>query len=307
MWHRHSSLQLPLQHIQGRHLSGVKARSTASDAVQTVQQCLSAFSTKSFDHLLDMLPDEVVDYLVEQRKIQGRENPIQFQDLLDTEARLALQKSFVLDSYALRNLVYTKPASHNVLSSILVSPTKFMQRCAVSSDAGEDTIITFSLELQDSLQAQYKGIQMSRRWMLRGITGEYPDEDLPLSPSPDIPPEAVVRAQLQALSCKDFATVFSFASPENKDATGPLERFRGMVESQFSTLVQHRESRSLNRVQVNESTYMELVHVTGRSIEDGRPGSEAIYVWCLSRQPAASALCGCWMTDSVQVFRILKT
>ena len=48
-------------------------------------------------------------------------------------------------------------------------------------------------------------------------------------PSPSLTPLAVVNAQLEALSAGDVATSFEFASPSNKEATGPWQRFEMMV------------------------------------------------------------------------------
>ena len=48
-------------------------------------------------------------------------------------------------------------------------------------------------------------------------------------PSPSLSPLAVVTAQLDALSAGDVAASFSFASPSNKAATGPWQRFEMMV------------------------------------------------------------------------------
>ena len=66
----------------------------------------------------------------------------------------------------------------------------------------------------------------------------------------------------------DFATTFSFASPENQVATGPLAKFTSMLQTQlYKSLVRHAACTSLNRMQVSEVTYMELVHVTGQVSE----------------------------------------
>lgn len=40
---------------------------------------------------------------------------------------------------------------------------------------------------------------LSKKWMLKGVTGECNSDELPSHPSPSFPPEAVVEAQLAAL------------------------------------------------------------------------------------------------------------
>lgn len=40
---------------------------------------------------------------------------------------------------------------------------------------------------------------VSKKWMLKGVSGECNSDELPSHPSPSFPPEAVVEAQLAAL------------------------------------------------------------------------------------------------------------
>lgn len=61
------------------------------------------------------------------------------------------------------------------------------------------------------------------------VRGEASEDAPPSVPSKTKGPESVVEAQLQALRQGDFSTVFAFASPSNKAATGPLERFAQMI------------------------------------------------------------------------------
>ena len=46
---------------------------------------------------------------------------------------------------------------------------------------------------------RYKSVLVSKKWMLKGVTGECNSDELPSHPSPSFPPEAVVEAQLAAL------------------------------------------------------------------------------------------------------------
>ena len=47
-----------------------------------------------------------------------------------------------------------------VLSSILLTPEKFVQRCGVTSSIGEQAILTFELVQQVCLLSAYKGVQV---------------------------------------------------------------------------------------------------------------------------------------------------
>lgn len=59
-------------------------------------------------------------------------------------------------------------------------------------------------------------------------------------PNPSVAPEAATLRQLHALRTGDTATVFAFASPANRRATGPLERFAALLESPiYRPLVGH--------------------------------------------------------------------
>ncbi len=86
-----------------------------------------------------------------------------------------------------------------VLSSILVSPEKFIQRCAIESSIGEQAILTFELVQQECLQSAYKGVQVVKRWVLHSITGESDICEYPRGPDPRLSPDAVALAQLHNL------------------------------------------------------------------------------------------------------------
>ena len=86
-----------------------------------------------------------------------------------------------------------------VLSSILLSPEKFVQRCAVKSSIGEQAVLTFELVQQECLQSAYKGVQVVTRWVLHSVTGESDICEQPRGPDPSLSPDAVALAQLHAL------------------------------------------------------------------------------------------------------------
>lgn len=120
-------------------------------------------------------------------------------------------------------------------------------------------------------------------------------------PQPDakLTPGQVIKIQLDALRRNDeptadsgIRTAFRFASPANREATGPIERFIPLVKNPlYLPLLNHRRA-DFGSLRVEGDTAQQRVTVTGR---DGRT---AIYVFTLSKQSVAPYK-DCWMTDGV--------
>ncbi|MEM6325498.1 MAG: DUF4864 domain-containing protein [Bacteroidota bacterium] len=116
-------------------------------------------------------------------------------------------------------------------------------------------------------------------------------------PSPDLTAEEVIRLQVEALQANNeddagIATAFRFASPDNRAATGPLERFTAMVKGPAyrDMLGFERAMYSDIRIQGDEAAQrVTLVQSDGRRVA---------YVFGLSRQRGGE-YDGCWMTDAV--------
>ena len=118
-------------------------------------------------------------------------------------------------------------------------------------------------------------------------------------PSPDLTPEEVVRLQVEALQRNDeprpdagIATAFRFASPGNRRATGPLERFAAMVKGPVYGDMLGFESAEYGVMRVEgdlAAQRVTLVQSDGRRVR---------YVFGLSKQTGGDCA-GCWMTDSV--------
>ncbi len=81
------------------------------------------------------------------------------------------------------------------------APLPLPQRVAATSALGEEMVLTFQLDLEESLEPKYRGISCVRRWFLKRVSGEPVDVDLPTAPSSAVGPESVVLAQLEALRC----------------------------------------------------------------------------------------------------------
>lgn len=118
------------------------------------------------------------------------------------------------------------------------------------------------------------------------------------SPKPDYGPREVIEIQLDAMKHNDdpfedsgIETAFNFASQANKNATGPLPRFKNMVHNRrYEPLLDH------DRVEFDELEK-----------EDGKAMQEVVvfngertarYGFEVELQDKGSNE-GCWMTNSV--------
>lgn len=109
------------------------------------------------------------------------------------------------------------------------------------------------------------------------------------------PPEAVVRRQLDALQQNDMETAFQLASPANKAATGPVDRFATMVQSpRYCPLLKHDKSDILMTMDY-VSSWRCMVRVWS-SYPCNIPRD---YVWHLSKSTKDDLYFGCWMIDAV--------
>lgn len=113
-------------------------------------------------------------------------------------------------------------------------------------------------------------------------------------PDPELSPADVVRAQLagfRADSDAGIAQAFAFASPRNRSATGPVERFSKMIREAYDELLGHRSAQLADLREDDAHTY-QGVEITG---PDGRTH---LYVFILSRYDLPNCS-NCWMTDGV--------
>lgn len=119
-------------------------------------------------------------------------------------------------------------------------------------------------------------------------------------PDAGLSPVEVVRSQLRGFQNNDennsgIAIAFNFASPGNRQMTGPLSRFTAMLSQAYPELLNHRSARILKQqIEAEEATIAVLIESKDRAFYN--------YVFRLTRQTAAQTndLCGgCWMTDGV--------
>jgi len=118
------------------------------------------------------------------------------------------------------------------------------------------------------------------------------------SPAPNInnTPQQVVKTVVDALRDNDkdntgIATVFCFASPNNKASTGPLERFTAMITNGFGHMPNHAYSYTDEMTIDNDIAQQPVWLVT----TDGR---EYGYLFTVGKQKDGE-FAGMWMTEAV--------
>jgi Domain of unknown function (DUF4864) len=120
-----------------------------------------------------------------------------------------------------------------------------------------------------------------------------------LTPRPELSPEQVVQYQVTVLQHNDepksdtgIERAFQFASPSNRQATGPLEKFVQIVKSPAYSPMLNSISSSIVGSEVNDDQAKIAVKIVAA---DGR---QLTYVFILSKQNEGE-FNNCWMTDSV--------
>jgi len=125
------------------------------------------------------------------------------------------------------------------------------------------------------------------------------------TPNTELTPDQVVLIVIDALKTNDatkdddgIATVFDFASPGNKSATGPLPRFTQMIKGGFSQMLNHVHSE-VGEIQISDNTALQSVWLTTRT------GEQIGYVFQLGKQMGGD-FDGMWMTESVWPIGVRK-
>lgn len=138
--------------------------------------------------------------------------------------------------------------------------------------------------------------------LLAGATGQQLERALPV-PGPEYGPAEVVRIQLAALQANDdpypdagIEITFAFASPGNRQNTGPLERFARMIRGPYRDMLYHTHAE-YGPLEVEGDRARLPVILTS---EDGRRSG---YLFILSRQRSGE-FSGSWMTDAVLRFEV---
>lgn len=120
-------------------------------------------------------------------------------------------------------------------------------------------------------------------------------------PDPALSPTDVVLAQLVALRGEvragegvgpGLTLAWEFASPGNRSATGPLDRFARMLrEPVYNGLLAHRAVQLGPLDETGDHASLEVLVLTEDDCAQG-------FTWVLGRQDDPPYR-GCWMTDGV--------
>jgi hypothetical protein len=119
---------------------------------------------------------------------------------------------------------------------------------------------------------------------------------LGLAPTCERPPGLVIAIQVGALRNNDPATnegirtTWRFASPENREATGPLSNFVELIRQGYRPLLE-ADRVAYGPLERTDATAARTVTVTAN-------GTSTSYRWTLRLQTAGEFE-GCWMTSGV--------
>ena len=132
-------------------------------------------------------------------------------------------------------------------------------------------------------------------WLSAVALGQLSD----LTPRPELTPEQVVQYQVTALQHNDdpkldagIERAFRFASPSNKQVTGPLDNFVRIVKSPLYSPMLNSLSSLIVGSELKDDQAKIAVKIVAA---DGR---QVTYVFLLSKQNEGE-FNNCWMTDGV--------
>jgi hypothetical protein len=118
-------------------------------------------------------------------------------------------------------------------------------------------------------------------------------------PNPEFSPDEVVRIQLDALANNNtpyqdagIEIAFRFASPANKETTGPLSRFIKLVHNPIYNPMLNHETAQLGDLVLENLQAFLPVFLTASD------GKRVGYMFILRKQEG-SAFDQCWMTEAV--------
>lgn len=118
-----------------------------------------------------------------------------------------------------------------------------------------------------------------------------------MKPNPRLTAADVVQIQMRALQQNGpddagIHTTYRFASPENRQVTGPYERFAQMIKAAPYDAMLNSVSLSFGEIRIDQAQAMQEVRVVTFD------GKEVVYVFLVRRQ-VQPPYKDCWMTDAV--------
>jgi hypothetical protein len=121
-----------------------------------------------------------------------------------------------------------------------------------------------------------------------------------VKPDPSLGADAVVRIVMSALQQNDandngIEITFRFASPGNKQITGPLDHFKQLVKSPGYAPMLGCKSVEYGKIRIEGDNAVQGVRIIDAT------GAALVYIFQLSKQ-ANGEFKGCWMTDGVVRF-----
>lgn len=124
------------------------------------------------------------------------------------------------------------------------------------------------------------------------------DDEKLRSPSPVYGPEEVIKVQLDAMKDNDnpfddsgIETAFNFASEKNRQATGPLPRFKKMVHNKRYSMLLNHDKAELGQIERDGDAATQTVDVY-------KDGECVRYRFEVELQEEGENE-GCWTTNSV--------
>lgn len=137
-----------------------------------------------------------------------------------------------------------------------------------------------------------------------GLSHAMAQETTVTEPDAPLTPEQVARIQVEALGRNNtpypdrgIEITWKFASPDNRNVTGPLECFKRMVHNpQYEPMVNHRGAQYENVWVEDDRAGLDVILLS-------KEGRFVGYKFILSRQLGGSCD-GCWMTDGVARFQV---
>lgn len=120
-----------------------------------------------------------------------------------------------------------------------------------------------------------------------------------ITPDPSITPDQVVAIQLLALQRNDtpepdygIRQTWAFAHPDNREVTGPLDRFASMIKgAQYRDLINHRSHTITLTFKTESMVRFEVL------MEDQK-GRVLSFHWVV-KKALESPFENCWMTSAV--------
>jgi len=121
-----------------------------------------------------------------------------------------------------------------------------------------------------------------------------------IKPSVKIEPEQVIKIQLSALMKNDnpykdrgIIQTWEFAHPNNKKATGPLERFKNMIKTEsYSMLLNHSNHEILEVYMSNKVANFEVT-----VLDEEKKYYK--FKWQVEKYKEEGSLQDCWLTTAV--------